>query len=66
MRIGRFLSRMLGLSAQSHVCENGPMEGESIVLTEHSPNSAWIEIRGVVGRYVSDGQGRLKWEPRRG
>jgi hypothetical protein len=62
----RFGSRLLGLFTRSHVCANGPMQGEELILSEHSPNSAWLEVGGTVGRYVLDKKtGRLKWEDRK-
>jgi hypothetical protein len=58
-------TRVLRLITRVHCCQNGPMAGETVVLSEYSPNSAWLEINGRVGRYVLDEkQGRLVWEDR--
>lgn len=68
MKFQRLISRLqqkLGLCSTPHVCDNGPMEGESLVLSEHSRNTAWLEVNGQVGRYVTDKRGKLVWEPRR-
>lgn len=60
--IRAFLTRTLGLLFRSHKCADGPMQGETLILTENSNASAWIEIRGEIGRYVRDKDGRLTWE----
>jgi hypothetical protein len=62
----RFMTRILGLSAQRYTCDNGPMKGETLVLTEESRSSAWLELRGEVGRYVVGADGRLVWERHHG
>jgi hypothetical protein len=41
------------------------MQGEQVALSEHSNSTAWLEVRGEVGRYVTDKRGRLTWEKRK-
>ena len=62
MKLSRFLTRALALFTRSHKCADGPMQGEAVILTEHSRASAWMEVRGEVGRYVEGEDGRLHWE----
>lgn len=62
MKISRFLTRALALFTRTHRCHDGPMAGETVVLSEHSKASAWLEVRGEIGRYVEGDDGRLHWE----
>lgn len=54
----------LPLLADAYTCADGPAQGARIVLTEHSRSTAWLDIRGDVGRYVLQ-DGKLKWEAQR-
>ena len=64
MNLRQIGTRILGLFCSLHECRDGPMRGETLVLTEHDRATAWIEIRGEVGRYVRDRKGRLAWQRR--
>lgn len=57
-------TRFLALFARASVCRDGPLLGEKLVLTEYSRSTAWVEVRGEVGRYVLD-KGKLIWESRK-
>jgi hypothetical protein len=63
MSLRRFITRSLALFTRLHRCADGPMQGAALILSEHSPNSAWVEVRGEVGRYVMGKDGALRWEP---
>lgn len=55
-------TRMLDLFRSRHSCLDGPMAGEILTLTENSNASAYLVIKGEIGRYVADSRGRLTWE----
>lgn len=57
-------SRILGLFTRSHQCEGGPLAGSALVLTERSTSTAWVEVRGEIGRYVINSKGDLEWQKR--
>jgi hypothetical protein len=65
VNISRFLTRRLPLLFHGFRCNDGPMQGQKIVLTEYSRSTAWLEVNGQIGRYVANRDGRLQWEARR-
>jgi hypothetical protein len=65
VNLRRLGTRLLGLFVRTHQCADGPMQGEQVALSEHSNSTAWLEVRGEVGRYVTDKRGRLTWEKRK-
>lgn len=62
MRLRQLGSRMFDLFRAPHSCADGPMQGEILILSEHSTSTAWVEVNGERGRYVTDDRGRLQWE----
>jgi hypothetical protein len=64
MNLHRLATRSLALLFNLRRCHDGPMQGAALVLTENSPNTAWIEVNGCIGRYVADKNGKLVWQPR--
>jgi hypothetical protein len=64
MNLARFATNRIALFFSMHKCHDGPMQGAGLALSEHSPNTAWIEVNGRVGRYVTDKRGNLVWQSR--
>ena len=65
MTIRQIGTRFLALFRKPHACQNGPMRGEILMLSEYSTATAWLDINGQTGRYIADERGRLHWEKRR-
>jgi hypothetical protein len=64
MNLQRFASRTLSLIFNVRRCDDGPLAGNGLALSENSPNTAWLEVNGRVGRYVTDKRGKLVWQER--
>ena len=55
-----FGTKVLPLYGKGHLCVGGPLRGAYIFITEHSRNTAYIEVDGDFGKYSLLGE-RLVW-----
>lgn len=58
-------TRRLPLAEELIEAVDGPCAGHKFLLTEWSGNTGWIEVNGMIGRYISKGIGPLRWEQKK-